>query len=299
MLYSNLYPSKSYQADPFRRNGTFPRRPDKPLRDRNLPAMAAVPAAGIGALWLGHSAVLLRMNGLTLLSDPVFSRYVSPVPPFGPKRFPGIIPAASDLPGIDVVLITHSHYDHLDKATLRALKKKIKHYVVPAGIGAILRTWGISDDCITELNWWESVQLNGLQITCTPAQHNSARSLWDLNRTLWCSYVVRNDRNCVFFSGDTGFSPHFQDIAERYPKIDLAFMECGQYNAHWHHMHMFPEESVEACRILKTGLAVPVHWGAYSLAPHAWDEPPKRFADCAKQQTVAYRVPKLYEWMIF
>lgn len=243
--------------------------------------------------WLGHSSIFLRMNGKNILIDPIFSRYSSPVPMIGPKRFPGEAITPAQLPAIDLVLITHNHYDHLDRATIRALDGQVTRYVAPTGVGKNLRRFGIDPSKITELGWYEGFDVDGLEVICTPSQHNSSRTMLDWNRTLWGSFVLKDGTYTVFDSGDGGFGNHFSDIRARYGAPDLAIIECGQYGERWHATHMFPEESVQACRMLEAKLAVPVHWGAYVLSNHPWDDPPRRFRQRAEELNQPFRIPVL------
>ena len=292
--FSNLTPDPNgriYSA-PFRkRRGAGPRRPKHPLPQEKLDLQNL--GDGLSMVWLGHSSVFLRMGGKNILIDPIFSSRVSPVSFVGPKRFPGETIKASQLPEIDLVLITHNHYDHCDRETLRALDAQVKQYIAPTGVGRIIQQFGIQPSKITELGWFEQADAAGLQVICTPSQHNSSRTGIDWNRTLWCSYVLKDGVHTVFDSGDGGFGNHFAEIRTRYGAPDLAIMECGQYSERWHTTHMFPEESVEACRMLQAKLAVPVHWGAYSLSDHPWDDPPRRFRQRAKELNQIFRIPTL------
>ena len=228
-----------------------------------------------------------------MLIDPVFSSRVSPVSFIGPRRFPGETIHASQLPDIDLVLITHNHYDHCDKATLLALDGQVKQYIAPTGVGGNIQRFGIQPSKIKELGWYEQADAEGLQVICTPSHHNSSRTGIDWNRTLWCSYVIKDSTHTVFDSGDGGFGNHFAEIHTRYGSPDLAIMECGQYGERWHSTHMFPEESVQACRMLHAKLAVPVHWGAYTLSDHPWDDPPRRFRQRAWELNQDCRIPIL------
>lgn len=279
-------------TDPFRkRRGAGPRRPPQPLPQEKLNLQNL--GDGLSMVWLGHSSVFLRMDGKNILIDPIFSSRVSPVSFIGPKRFPGERLKASQLPEIDLVLITHNHYDHCDKETLRALDGQVKLYIAPTGVGRIIQRFGIQPSKIQELGWYAQTNVESLQVICTPSQHNSSRTGIDWNRTLWCSYVLRNDTHTVFNSGDGGFGKHFEEIHARYGSPDLAIMECGQYGEQWHTTHMFPEESVQACQMLQAKLAVPVHWGAYSLSDHPWDDPPRRFRQRALELNQPFRIPTL------
>ena len=294
--YSNLTPISNSPkfVDPYGgRRGTGPVRPRQPL-PQDKPDLLDL-GDGLAMAWLGHSSVFLRMDGKNILIDPIFSRYSSPVPFVGPKRFPGAAITPAQLPEIDLVLITHNHYDHLDRATIRALDNQVGQYIAPNGVGGNLRRFGIDPSKITELGWYEETSVNGLSVICTPSQHNSSRTILDWNRTLWCSYVLKDSTHTVFDSGDGGFGNHFSDIHARFGAPDLAIMECGQYGEKWHSTHMFPEESVQACRMLQAKLAVPVHWGAYVLSNHPWDDPPRRFRQRAEELQQNFRIPKLNE----
>lgn len=249
-------------------------------------------------LWLGHSSVFLHMQELNILIDPVFSMYTSPVPFIGPKRFIGKTINVEDLPLIDIVLISHSHYDHLDKKTVQALDKQVKNYIVPEGVGRILKRFGVNGIKIIELNWYDSIEINSLNVTLVPSQHDSGRSPFSMNRSLWGGFLIRNDNYTVFNSGDGGYASHFKEIYERYGAVDLAIMECGQYNEKWHAIHMFPEETVQACEDLHAKLSVPVHWGAYVLSDHTWDDPPRRFAKHADEKGVKYQILDINKWLI-
>ena len=296
--YENLNPIPLFgsYSDPFGdRRGTGPVRPDEPLDSDEPDFLREFDSSGLYFAWLGHSSVFINMHGKSILIDPVFSRHASPVPFAGMTRFPGKAISCAELPAIDLVLITHNHYDHLDKATIRALDAQVGRYIVPSDMGKNLCSFGISPSKITELGWYEEYSQDGLRIVSTPSQHDSSRSLFDMNRTLWCSYVLTDGSRTVFDSGDGGFGEHFAELHERFGDIDLAIMECGQYNEKWHTIHMFPEESVQAAAILNARLAVPVHWGAYTLSDHAWDDPPRRFAIRATELGVNFRIPKLNE----
>lgn len=292
--YSNLNPTtnSSRFLDPYQdRRGTGPVRPREAL-PQEKPDLWDL-GDGLAMAWLGHSSVFLRMNGKNILIDPIFSRYSSPVPFVGPKRFPGNAITPAQLPEIDLVLITHNHYDHLDRATIRALDGQVGQYIAPSGVGGNLRRFGIRASKITELGWYEETNVDGLRVICTPSQHNSSRTILDWNRTLWGSFVLKDGTHTVFDSGDGGFGNHFSEIRQRYGAPDLAIMECGQYGEKWHTTHMFPEESVQACRMLEAKLAVPVHWGAYVLSNHPWDDPPRRFRQRAEELNQRFRIPVL------
>lgn len=290
--FSNQNPPSPRFIDPYRdRRGNGPKKPRQPL-PRETPDFWDL-GDGLAMAWLGHSSVFLRMNGKNILIDPIFNRYSSPVPFIGPKRFPGEIITPAQLPKIDLVLITHNHYDHLDRSTILSLDGQVTRYIAPTGVGNNLRRFGIAASKITELQWYEEANIDGLQVICTPSQHNSSRNYLDWNNTLWGSYVLKDGTHTVFDSGDGGFANHFSEIRQRYGAPDLAIIECGQYGERWHTTHMFPEESALACKLLEAKLAVPVHWGAYVLSNHPWDDPPRRFQQRAQELNQPFRIPVL------
>lgn len=285
-----------YQDPCSDRRGTGPVRPHQPM-EAAKPDFFSLPQNGLACAWLGHSSVFLRLEGKSILIDPIFSQYCSPVPMPALARFPGQTLTADLFPRIDCVLITHNHYDHMDRATLKALNQQTARFIAPEGVGRYLRRFGIPAEKITELNWYDEFSADGMRIICTPSQHSSARSPFDNGTSLWCSYFLKSGKYSVFDTGDGGFGGHFSEIRRRYGTPDLAIMECGQYNVRWHGLHMFPEESVQAAKNLGAGLAIPVHWGSFVLSDHAWEDPPKRFAQRAKELEVPCRIPKLYEWI--
>lgn len=243
--------------------------------------------------WLGHSTVLLQMHGKNLLIDPVFSEYSSPVQLAGPKRFSHPPVSVDGLPHIDAVVITHDHYDHLDMDSIKSLAEIADRFIVPLGVEAHLTRWGVAGEKITAMAWWEETEIDGLTVACTPARHYSGRFRSAPNRTLFASYVFMDEYHRVFDSGDSAYGSHFEEIGEKYGGFDLALMDGAQYNMRWHSSHMFPEESVSACEMLGAKLAMPVHWGAFSLAPHAWDDPPERFTAAAEEAGVATVTPMI------
>jgi len=295
MRYNNLYHVNKIQEDPLSSKAKKEMKPKKPLAIEICDLKTIDSKRNLCYCWLGHSSIFVQINGYKILIDPVFSKCLSPIPPFGPKRFPGPIPTASDFPKLDAILISHNHHDHLDQKTIQAFNNQTRYFIVPLGIKSILKRFGIDDKKIIELNWGEEFHFHRLTIYCTTAHHNSTRYLFDQDKTLWCSYVIQDKNNSIFYSGDSAFSQHFHDISNRFNSFDLAFIECGQYGKPWHNCHMFPEESVEACKILKAKCSIPVHWGSYVLSTHSWNEPPTRFARKAKEENIQFIIPKLYE----
>ncbi len=199
----------------------------------------------------------------------------------------------SDFPEIDVVLLTHDHYDHLDFASFQKLKPKVKQYFVALGLGRHLMDWGIDKNDITEFDWWENKLFANINITFTPSRHFSGRGLRDRFKSLWGGWTLKTENENIYFSGDGGFGNHFKEVGEKLGPFDFGFMECGQYNELWHLMHMYPEESVHAGMEAKVKMIMPVHWGAFSLAMHAWSDPVDRFVDEAIKCKINYIVPRL------
>ncbi|GLP95118.1 MBL fold metallo-hydrolase [Paraferrimonas sedimenticola] len=225
---------------------------------------------------LGHSSMLLKLDGQLILLDPVFSERASPVSFAGPKRFHPAPTSLEQLPYIDWVMISHDHYDHLDKASIKALKNKVGHFVVPLRVGDYLRDWGVADDKIVELDWWQSFKVNGIEVHATPTQHFSGRCLLDRNQTLWASYVIQSSRQNIYFSGDSGYFDGFKAIGERFGPFDLAMVETGAYSEQWADIHMLPEQSVQAAKDLQAKAMLPIHNSTFDLAMHDWYEPLER-----------------------
>ena len=223
--------------------------------------------------WIGHSTVFIRLGALTILTDPIWSDRASPVPFAGPRRYttPGL--ELDTIPDVDVVLISHDHYDHLDRETLKQLGND-PLYIVPLGVGEILRKYGITN-CI-ELDWWRSVIYEGVSFSCTPAQHHSGRGVFDQNRRLWCGWAVRSEEGAFFFAGDTGYFPGFKEIGERLGPFDVALLSIGAYVPRWFMspVHLSPDEAVKACEDLRGETLVAIHWGTFELANDPPSLPP-------------------------
>ncbi len=249
--------------------------------------------------WLGHSTLLIQIEGLNILVDPIFSEVASPVSFIGPKRFTDVPVSIDDLPVIDIVLITHDHYDHLDYETIRKLDKKVRQYVVPLGVEKHLERWKVKKEKITNMAWWEEITISDLVIGCTPAKHYSQRGLFDRNQTMVASYVLKGTKYQIYESGDTGFGNHFQEIYQKYGDFDLVLMDSGQYNSAWHDIHMTPEESVEASKILNAKVAMPIHWGSFALSIHPWDDPAEAFTTHAEREKLETVTPRIGETFSF
>jgi len=237
--------------------------------------------SGLRATWLGHSTVLLEIDGQRVLTDPVWGERVSPLPFAGPKRFHPAPVEIEQLPPLDAVVISHDHYDHLDYPSILRLIPLGVPFVTSLGVGAHLERWGVPADRITELDWWESKQLGDLTVTAAPSQHFSGRGVADRNRTAWSSMLMRGPRHSVFFSGDTGLTKEYGEIKEKLGPFDLVMLEVGAWHPAWGDIHLGPENALEAHSMLGGGAFLPVHWGTFNLAIHAWDEPAEQLVKLA------------------
>jgi len=230
--------------------------------------------SGLRVTWLGHSTMLLEIDGWTILTDPVWGPRASPFSFLGPKRFQPVPVEIGALPKLDAILISHDHYDHLDRPTIKALAKLPVPFITSLGVGAHLEAFGVPAERIIELDWWENTVLpGGLTVTAAPAHHFSGRTLGDRNATLWSSFVFQGNRHSVYFSGDTGLSPLFAEIGRRLGPFDLVMMEVGAFHPSWSSVHLGPDNALLAWEQLGSGRLLPVHWGTFNLAMHAWYEP--------------------------
>lgn len=268
-------------------------RPDKPLATSFNASYAPLADSIAQITWFGHSALLLELNGKKILLDPMLGPSASPVSFFG-KRFDYSNEIKlSAFTQIDAVLISHDHYDHLDYSSIQALKNKVNHFYVPLGVGSHLLHWGIDASKITELDWWQTVLHEGIEFTATPARHFSGRGITDRNQTLWASWVIKGSSCNIYFSGDSGYGPHFKEIGERFGPFDFAMIECGQYNEKWEAIHMMPEQSMQAFLDVKGGILMPIHWGAFNLAVHTWTDGIERLQQANQQYKVPLVTPRI------
>jgi len=242
-------------------------------------------------VWLGHSSYFIKSRDFTILVDPVLFGNASPVSLFG-KPFKGTNTyKPEEFPEIDLLLLTHDHYDHLNYETITQLGTKIKQVVAPLGVGAHLEEWGLRPSIITELDWWEEYDVTpGIRVTATPARHFSGRGLKRGN-TLWASYVLQLHGNKLFLGGDSGYDDQFAKIGARQGPFDLAILECGQYGANWPFIHMMPEQSVQAAKDLGANMLLPVHWGKFVLSNHSWKEPIQRLIKAAAVADIRVTAP--------
>jgi len=278
--------------------GNGRRVPRGPLPSMSpLDAWTRAPASGLRATWLGHSTVLIEIDGLRVLTDPVWGLRASPSRLAGPKRFQPVPVQLRAMPPIDLVVVSHDHYDHLDYPTIRELARREVPFVTSLGVGAHLESWGVQPERIVELDWWESHALpnTGLTVTAAPSQHFSGRGLKDRNATLWSAMVIRSERHAVFFSGDTGLTMQYETIRQRLGPFDLVMLEVGAFHPAWGDIHLGPENALKALALLGGGSFLPVHWGTFSLAMHAWDQPAETLLELAPQTGARLLMPRLGE----
>lgn len=257
--------------------------------------IAGLPQAQETLIWLGHSSWYLQLSGKRILIDPVFSNYAAPFS-FLNKAFAGNYPwTAHTMPDIDLLIISHDHYDHLDYATITALMPKIKRAIVPLGVGSHLRYWGMNSDIIEERDWNQSVRVDdSLMVHVLPARHFSGRGI-KRNQTLWASFMFETPEQRIYYSGDSGYGPHFKAIGEQFGSVDLAIMENGQYDQDWKYIHMMPEETARAAQDLHAKAVLPGHAGRFVLAKHTWDDPYKRLAFASRNKDYRLLTPTLGE----
>jgi L-ascorbate metabolism protein UlaG (beta-lactamase superfamily) len=275
------------------------KHPAKPIKAEH-PVVAKILAASKPELvWFGHSASLLRLNGKTIMLDPMLTRSPFPFPAIGPQRFSDSLPIEiADLPPIDAVLISHDHYDHLDYPTIKQLRGRVTKFFVPLGLAAHLIKWGVKPEQITEMDWWDEAHFEGFTFVCTPSRHFSGRTLTDRFKTLWCSWVIDATDTKLFFSGDTGYGPHFKEIGTKYGPFDLTLMECGQYDERWPNIHMQPEQTLAAHLDLRGKRMMPLHWGAFVLALHPWADSVERVRKAAADVGAKIVTPKIGEVVV-
>lgn len=262
------------------------------------PVFSAMEGTEARLTWFGHSSYLLQVDGLNVLVDPVFSPRTSPFSFLGTRQYPGTdFLSPEDLPDLDIVLITHDHYDHLDYRTILRLKHKTRHFLTSLGAGVHLEKWGVTADRITELAWGDAADLFGLSFRALPARHFTGRK-FKRNQTVWSAFVLQTAAYRLYLGGDSGYDVHFKAAGDVYGPFDLALLECGQYNVYWPHIHMFPEQTVQAAIDLRAKILMPVHWGKFTLAMHDWNEPVIRAVKAAAEKNVRICTPLMGESVI-
>ncbi|MCB0685173.1 MAG: MBL fold metallo-hydrolase [Saprospiraceae bacterium] len=267
--------------------GRKERSPSKaiPVQPFDLAAFNRKDPGGPKFIWYGHSAMLLTIVDQVFLIDPMLGPNASPIAPVATPRFSeDTLEIIDTLPKLNAVLLTHDHYDHLDLASITKLKGKTDHFLVALGMSRHLERWGISPDKITEFDWWEEIDFNGIRIIFTPSRHFSGRGLRDRAKSLWGGWIFLEEEYRIYWTGDGGYGNHFQEIGKRFGPFDWVFSECGQYNELWHLLHMYPEESVQAVIDAGGKIGIPVHWGGFTLALHHWTDPINRFVRTAGEK---------------
>lgn len=260
--------------------------------------LAEINSAAPVIVWFGHSSYLIRFENKNFLIDPVFSGNAAPFS-FMVKAFPGSNEYnPDDMPAIDYLILTHDHYDHLDYKTIRKLRHKTNRIYCSLGVASHLKYWGYDENKITEMDWWQPETLDtGLKLTAAPARHFSGRGI-NRNKTLWSSFILKSSRHNLYLGGDSGYDSHFREIGQKHGPFDLAILEAGQYNTMWPYIHMMPEETVQASVDLNAKALLPVHWGKFSLALHAWDDPIKRVIVRAQSLNMKILMPKIGQPLI-
>lgn len=269
--------------------------PPQPLEAVPL-TRAELERAPEGSIYrLGHSTVLMKLAGGWWLTDPVFSERASPVQWAGPKRFLPTPIALKDLPPLTAVILSHDHFDHLDRHSVIALSKTTQVFLAPLGVGDHLLRWGIPAHKVRQLDWWETTQVADVSFTATPAQHFSGRTPFASNPTLWASWAIKTAQQRIFFSGDTGYFAGFAEIGRRHGPFDLTLLEAGAYDQQWEGIHMLPEHVIQAHRDLRGEWLLPIHNATFDLAFHAWDEPLEKMLSLAAEHDVRLTLPRIGE----
>ncbi len=250
----------------------------------------ANPGPELQITWIGHATMLIQYRGVNILTDPIFSERASPVSFAGPKRHNPPVLAIEELPDIDYVVISHNHYDHLDKKTVRALGSG-PLWLVPLGLEKWFDDVGIARERVMELDWWESRDFSRgpVTITATPAQHWSARTLWDRNETLWASWMIEIDDRLIWYSGDTGYNRYqFKEIGKKFPPPDLALISIGAYEPRWFMkgVHINPEEAVVIHEEIESRYSIGIQWGTFRLTAEPIDEPPIKLREALAEKGI-------------
>lgn len=266
-----------------------------PVHPTTLADLASPPASGLRLTWMGHSSVLAEIDGRRVLFDPVWGDRCSPFAFAGPKRLHPVPVPLRSLGPVDVVVISHDHYDHLDLPTIKALAATDAVFAVPLGVGAHLEGWGVPASRLRELDWNESAEVAGITLTATPARHFCGRGLRNQQVTLWASWVAAGPEHRVYHSGDTGYFPGFAEIGAEHGPFDATMIQIGAYSDYWPDIHMTPAEGMRAHLDLQggrpSGVMLPIHWGTFNLAPHPWAEPGEWTQDAAADAGQAAAFP--------
>ena len=270
------------------------RIPPKPFPIEKPTVSKVLDSSGIKVTWFGHATVYVEMDGKRIMTDPMLSEWAFPIKVVAPKRYNPPPLKINELPRIDIVTISHDHYDHLDMNTVLELAKNGTQFFVGIGIKAHLIKWGIPENQINEMDWWETTTLDGFKIHCTPARHYSGRKGMD-NSTLWASWVIESKSHKIFHSGDSGYQSHFKEIGKRFGTIDIGFIKIGDYGLDlgWRDIHMYTEKSILAAKDINAQLTFPIHWGTFNLSNHNWFEPINLAVEFSRKESVDIVTPKL------
>jgi L-ascorbate metabolism protein UlaG (beta-lactamase superfamily) len=278
----------------------FPHRPLGPFRT-DVSVYGGAPESGLRVTWMGHSSMLVEIDGVRVLVDPVWDERASPSQWAGPKRFFAAPVRLEDLPGVDVVLVSHDHYDHLGEATIRMLagleSMRGAAWVTSLGVGEILRGFGVEPGKISELDWTDSVTVGGLTITAVPSRHFSGRSMFNRFETLWSAFVLKGPEHTVYFGADSGWWEGFAEIGSAYGPFDLVMLEIGAFDVLWNGIHLGPDGAARAYEALSgtsngSGLMMPIHWGLFDLALHSWRQPIERLLEVAGEKGIKVWAPE-------
>ena len=263
-----------------------------PIEPRTASDFASPPSYGLQVVWVGHSTSIVDINGVRVLIDPMLSHRASPSPWMGPSRYHALPLPLDELPEVDIAVVSHDHYDHLDMPTVEALAAQGTVFVVPLGIGAHLEAWDVPADQIVDLTWWAFHDIGPVRVHCVPARHYSGRGPFDQNEALWSGWVLEGRDRSLYYSGDTGPGDHFAAIGRMLGPFDITLVKIGEYDETWPFIHIDPEEAVQAHLDARGTLLVPVHWGTFNLAYHDWDEPIRRVTAAARGAGVAIGTPR-------
>lgn len=247
------------------------RKPTDVIPVEKIETVEKANPSDLNVYWLGHSSLLVQLGDKNILIDPVLTDFASPVGFVGVKRFSDIPIMPEKLPNIDMLLLSHDHYDHLDYQTVMEIKDRVGMFVVPLGVETYLLGWGIPKEKITVMSWWDEAAIDDISVTATPCQHFSGRNPLKSNTSWWCGYVFSDANHTVYYTGDGGYTDEFKEIGQKFD-IDLALVECGQYDPAWRSSHMYPEESAQAAKDVGAKWIIPVHFGAFCICNHAWDD---------------------------
>jgi L-ascorbate metabolism protein UlaG (beta-lactamase superfamily) len=278
-----------------------PRRPLGPFRT-DLAVYGTEPSSGLRVTWMGHSSVLLELNGARVLIDPVWDERASPMKWAGPKRFFEAPLGLEELPRVDVVLVSHDHYDHLGEETIRRLAElesmRDARWVTSLGVGETLRQYGVDGGKILELDWTQNVAIAGIEFTAVPSRHFSGRNMFNRFETLWSAFVLRGASHTVYFGADSGWWDGFAEIGATYGPFDLTMLEIGAFDPLWAAIHLGPDGAARAFEALggadvrRRGLMMPIHWGLFDLALHSWRQPIERLMELADEKGIKLWAPE-------